>query len=96
MARAKMELVIVSETEHTHDQEGEELRCEVCHKKIGYMATFYRWRQLVVGPECIAHAKEDGKKVRGTEKLRKVVRELFLQRKREDTIRGMKAGGWLK
>ena len=95
MPKAKVELHVVDGgTEHVNE-EGGELRCERCHKKVGYMATFYRWRGLVVGPECSETAQTEGKGVRGTDKLRTRLWELFIEAKRRDTVNGMRAKGML-
>jgi hypothetical protein len=81
------------ETKHTN-KDMQVSVCQRCHKPIREMATFYRWRGLIIGPECIDHAKEDGKNVK-RDRLLAVIREKFILQKRLDTVAGMKRLGLL-
>ena len=106
MARAKaVEVVVTDEmrlgqvdelhTEHTHEGEGE-VRCERCKKHIRHMGKYYQFRGLVIGPECLTTSQAVLKGVRGDrEKLVELLQTQFKAAKRNDTIRGMIAKGYL-
>lgn len=85
---------IFAVTTHTHES-GELIRCCRCNKAIKEMATYHVYRCMVVGPECVESAKEECKGIKGLSNCQKATREKFLAKKREDTIKGMKAKGLL-